>query len=158
MVTLLIKIMDICNDPISNSFDWYEILGVGSIYEKISKHVIARDIYNNCIYTKDKYIRIEAYKRLVNIYRKDKDYKNMGKCLNSIVEISDLPTINILIDLSKYYEHKIKDYKMALQIIDRAIADVVKFNAMRNKYLKDLKHRRDRVIKKIDIRHNQKIN
>ncbi|MEN8905807.1 MAG: ribonuclease H-like domain-containing protein [Clostridiales bacterium] len=149
MITLLVKIIDICEDPIINSFDWYEIIGVGNIYEKRLNFNRAKDIFKHCTLSENKYIKVEAYKKLVNLYRKEKDYKNMGLCLNKIIKVSDLPTINTMIDLAKFYEHKEKDYNTALKIVDRAIEDVLKFNAMRKLYLKDLKYRRDRINKKL---------
>jgi len=157
MVILLIKILELIQDPVTNSFDWHGILGVGRIYEKNNDKFRAIEIYKHCTLSKNKYIKIEAFKNLANLFRKSKEYQNMEICLERILQISELPSINIMIDLAKCYEHRKKDYKMALEIVDKALNNVLKFKAMRKLYLKDLNHRRDRIIKKMENGKNNKI-
>jgi uncharacterized protein YprB with RNaseH-like and TPR domain len=151
MVTLFTRICKIFSDPIVESFDWNEIFYIAAAYSRYEYKATAIEFFKHCCLSKNIIVRIESYKKLANIFRKDKNYKNAIICLEQALKYSNEPEISVLIDLSKHYEHRIKDYNKALDVIKTAIDTSLKLEVTRKLYLEELKYRHDRIIRKIEL-------
>jgi len=87
-------------------------------------------------------IRISALNELASIYKK------AGKLDDAVVLwvcASELKDLKSIVELSKFYEHKTKDYKNALFWIEKGI-EISKEN--NSTFFIELSHRKDRIIKK----------
>jgi uncharacterized protein YprB with RNaseH-like and TPR domain len=149
MITLLKRIIDLSGNPLAESFDWFEIFGIGELYEKNNNKNDALRIYEHCSFSKDAIVKNESQKRLVGLYRHFKDDLNLEKTLQNLLNQSNFPLVKTLVDLAKFYEHRKRDYRLAIEIVNRAIDNVIKFKATRKMYLKDLNHRKNRLEKKL---------
>ena len=87
-------------------------------------------------------IRISALLELARIYKK------AGKLDDAVVLwilASELKDVRSIIELSKFFEHKTKDYKKALLWIEKGIEISIENNST---FFIELSHRKDRIIKK----------
>ena len=103
------------------------------------KHVLEGDITENR--------RMKTLMELGSIYKKQKDYDEAIQYWQKAIKMN-FPAIDPLIELAKYYEHKAKDFKRALQHSQKALNQVNPENEKRTREIKKRINRLKRKLKK----------
>ncbi|HOJ10559.1 MAG TPA: ribonuclease H-like domain-containing protein [Clostridiales bacterium] len=148
MVSLLLKINDLLQNPIANTECEHELLGLGRIFEACGENENFIECLENCLNSENIFVKETASKKLSQIYKKTGNYEKAVEYWNSM--ISDRETLNIypLIELAKYYEHKEKNIFKALEITEKAVQLSLKMGINNSIYREDLKKRLTRLTRK----------
>lgn len=107
------------------------------------KNVLKSDITDNR--------RFKTLMELAGVYKKQKKYQQAVPLWKKAAGL-ELPTINPLIELAKYYEHRAKDYQKAVEYTRQAL-DIIDENDIVN--IEKLQKRQKRVTRKLN-RENKK--
>jgi uncharacterized protein YprB with RNaseH-like and TPR domain len=148
MVSLFVKISKILNNPLEEASDYNEMFGAARIYNRAMDYGKAESCFKHCSVSNNNIIRVEALKELTGLYKNDKDYDSITKCLELIINTSKTPNIPMMIELAKHYEHRVKDINNAKNITEKAYKICLDNSMLRNIYYKDLKHRLERLLRK----------
>jgi uncharacterized protein YprB with RNaseH-like and TPR domain len=141
MVPLLVKIASMLDNPLSESCEGEELLGLGRIFEANGEFNMVIDCFESCMKSEDRTVKGIAAKRLSDIYKRSGNYGKAVEHWNSI--LADPGTLNIypMIELAKYYEHKLKDIGKALEIAEKAMHLASQTGVRNNIYYNDLAKR-----------------
>ncbi|HEY9062415.1 MAG TPA: ribonuclease H-like domain-containing protein [Pseudobacteroides sp.] len=148
MVSLSVKISKLLNNPLEEASDYNEVFGTARIYNRVMDYGKAESCFKHCSVSNNNIIRVEALKELTGLYKNNKDYDGITKCLELIMSTSKTPNIPVMIELAKHYEHRVKDINNAKSITEKAFEICLGNSLLRGVYYKDLKHRLDRLIRK----------
>lgn len=122
MAALLVRIFEMITDPVAESCE-SELMGIAGFFRKKGN----RDKYirclNECMNSSNDYISRYAKKELSIIYKRDRDYTRAVTCWEEMVEDSSGMDFYSLIELAKYYEHKLKNINEALTVSIRAYSN-----------------------------------
>jgi len=141
MVSLLAKIGALIENPLGESDGCHELLGVGGIYETAGEHETTVSCYENCLEAHDYYIRDTASKRLVRMYKRNKEYKKVMEHCSVMLSGQGPHNIPALVELAKIYEHREKDIQKAIEATERAIRESVSAGLGGDSRRDDLKKR-----------------
>lgn len=148
MVSLLVKIHSILQNPLNETDGSWELLGAGRIFEKFEDGTSAMDCYDKCTSSENREVKELSRKKLAGIHKKNKDYTRSIEQLKLLLEGSSTPSIPVMIELAKQYEHRLKDIGKAMEIVDQAVNACSKAAFLRNMYYSDLKKRLERLSRK----------
>jgi len=167
MVSLLVRIHNMLQRPEAETDGGAELLGIGGILEKAEREIQRQfvknrqtNVYNNtpvraascyeaCTRSSDYHISDMAARKLAEIYKRQKEYEKAAKLWMGMVERSNTLNTYAVIELAKYYEHRLKDHDKALSLVEEAYYECLKLGVTHSEFYKDLKTRRDRLIMKI---------
>lgn len=155
MVSLIIKISKLLNNPLEEASDYNEVFGAARIYNKVMDFEKAESCFKHCSVSNNNIVRVEALKELTGLYKNDKDYDGITKCLELIISTSKTPNIPVMIELAKHYEHRVKDIDKAKGITEKAYEICLGNSLLRGVYYKDLKHRLERLVRKVSKKNRE---
>jgi len=145
MVSLLTKLSFMLQNPLSETNGGYELLGLGRIFEATGKMDSMLECLEACTGSEHYTIRSQAVKRLTGVYKKNGSYElalEHWKRMES--ENSDFELFHLL-EMAKYYEHKVKDVEFALVLVDKALLKCIAAGLTNSKQYDGLIRRRDRL-------------
>ncbi|MDP4092960.1 MAG: ribonuclease H-like domain-containing protein [Bacillota bacterium] len=149
MVSLLAKINSLLEKPFAESDGQHELLGVGRIFETGGRNSEVRECYESCMKSGNSLVSSLAYKRLVSICKRNRDYSKLAEYCEQMLSYGLTNRIPILIELAKYYEHRAKDMIRAIETVEAAISECTKIGLGSSLYRSELKIRHDRLKRKI---------
>ncbi len=149
MVSLLTKLSSMLSSPVSHTDGEYEMLGVGKIFETNGNVECMIDCFEACTGSKRHLIKSQAVKRLTAVYKREGDYDKALTHWQSLDEEGAGFEIFHQVEMAKYYEHKAKDIKTALMIVDKAIGQCLRAGLTEGKQEEQLKKRRERLLRKL---------
>jgi uncharacterized protein YprB with RNaseH-like and TPR domain len=148
LITLLIKINSILDNPLREAKNAWDLLAVAQIFEKYKEDKSAVSCYEKCLTSVNPAVRQASLKKLAFLHKGKKDYTNSVKYFETLLACSGGPNIPVMIEIAKHYEHRAKDIPKAVKIIREAIDACLKTGFLRNMYYHELKKRFDRLNKK----------
>lgn len=151
MVTLMVRINSILDNPFSCASDGWELLAAGQILERFDDSDKALRCYKKCAASRVPAVREAALKRLSLHYKCQKDFIKSTHCLETLLSCSSVQNIPVMIELAKLYEHRIKDFPKACVLVQEAIKACLRINFLKSAYYEDLKQRLDRLKRKSEI-------
>lgn len=119
MVALLIKISQMVHDPVKEG-KGSELIGLAGLFRKRGSRQKYIECLDECILSDNRYISGYGKRELAVLYKKNKNYKGAVACWEEMVEESNGTDFFSLIELAKYYEHREKKIKEALDVSLRA--------------------------------------
>lgn len=150
MVSLLVRLASMLQNPASATDGGYELLGVGRIFESTGQTGNMLDCFEACADSEHYSVRSQAVKRLGRIY------KRSGKFDLALSHWESMETKNPgfeifhLVEMAKYYEHRAKDIRTALLLVEKALQNCAKSGIPEVSRVSDLKKRRERLRRKLD--------
>ncbi|MCX7924062.1 MAG: ribonuclease H-like domain-containing protein [Clostridia bacterium] len=148
MISLLVKITSIIESPLSESDGEYELLGVGKIFESSGESGTVMDCYETCLKAGSKVVKEVASRRLINVYKRNKNYGKVIEHCENILAESKGPNISVMIEMAKHYEHRDKNIQRAIEIVEEAINLSSRMGFRNNIYYPELKKRLERLKRK----------
>ncbi len=125
MVSLLVKISSMLEDPFGRAGDEYELFGVGRVFESYgyagSYLEVSAQCYESCATSGNFAVRDKACKRLTRLYKRQGDYVRAVALWESILSEEGCLSIYPAVELAKYYEHKVRDIDKALGAAAKAM-------------------------------------
>jgi len=151
MVSLIIRISLMLENPFSQAIESRELFGLGKLYEKCGKKSNSVKCYESCTESSDYSAKAAAVKRLVKLYKKDGEHEKAAEHLHNMTDITKGFDVMYFIELAIYYEHRKKDYKKALFIVDTAVEQIFETGSTDSPLLTELRRRQARLQRKSDI-------
>lgn len=148
MVPLMIRIASMLVEPISEYCGEKELIGLGRIFEANGEYSKVIDCLESCMSSDDYIVKDIAVKRLSCIYKREGNYERAVYHWNRMLSEHGILNIYSMIELAKYYEHKARDYKKALEIVEKAIVLTSQTGLWGNAGYDDLIKRRARLKRK----------
>jgi len=126
-------------------------LALGILYERSGRIEEAAHAFRQASQSRDERTATDAARRLALLLRRAGEYE---AAMAVWQEQSARGDVRAAIELAKQYEHRLRDDAAALEIVDGAIARVESGTSRLTGYersylLRDLKHRRDRVARRL---------
>lgn len=149
MVSLLIRLSAMLKNPVSETDGGFELLGMGRLFEASGRTTDMIECLEACSGSEQFDIKVQAVKRLTGIYKKNGSLKRALEHWKAVE--ADNPRFELfhLIEMAKYYEHKEKNFDLALSSVEKAIRKCLNSGLTESRQLDDLKKRRDRIMKKM---------
>lgn len=148
MVSLMIRILRMLENPLFETDGERELLGLGRIFENSQDYGKVVDCYEACIKSDSAFVKESASRRLGDIYKKNKEYKKAAEHWERMIYESRTLSLYPLIELAKHYEHKEKDIDRALQMVEKAMELVLRMGLKNSAHFYELKKRYERLKKK----------
>ena len=150
MVSLMVKLASMLQNPVKETDGGYELLGVGKIFEATGQTDSMLDCFEACTDSECYSVKSQAVKRLGGLYKRKGEY-DLALMHWKAMELENpgFETFH-LVEIAKYYEHKAKDIKTALEIVEKALQNYIKAGISSSSRLADLKKRRERLLKKLE--------
>ena len=145
MVSLLLKINELLQNPLDSAEGEYELLGLSRIFEACGENDDYVGCMERCLESDNSFIKEFALKKLAQLYKRKGDYEKAIKYWNDMVSQNESFNIFPMIELAKYYEHKEKNITKALEITEKAVEVSFKMGMNNNIYREDLKKRLNRL-------------
>ncbi|NMB96119.1 MAG: hypothetical protein GYA02_05855 [Clostridiaceae bacterium] len=145
MVSLLVKINGLLQNPIEKTEDERELLGLSRIFEVCGESDNFIECMEKCIQSDNKRVREIALKKLTQLYKRKGEYDKAVEHWNRMLEQDDTFDLYPMIELAKYYEHKEKNIAKALEITEKAFQVSYRMGINNNIYKDDLKKRLNRL-------------
>lgn len=149
MVSLMVRICSILDSPLGCGEDGLVLLGAGRIFERCGDRESAVGCYNHCRASENHTVRQYSMGYLAQIYKKSGEYARAAEQLEALLAGAKAPNIPVMIELSKHYEHRLKDLSKARALVRRALNLCFGQNFLRNMYYTDLKFRLERLERKL---------
>lgn len=149
LVSLLLKIYVMLQNPLIEAKDEKELLGVGRIFEKKGDLDNVVKCYDACTDSVNSTIKSLASKRLAGVYKRNGDYCKAIDLLEKILIHSNTSNIPVMIELAKCYEHREKNPVKALKVVEEAIDACLALHLRNSVYHLDLRKRKERLQRKI---------
>lgn len=148
MVSLLTRLSTMLQSPLSQTDGGYELLGLGKIFEADGNTHCMLECLEACTGSEQYAIRSQAVKRLTSVYKRNGSYDLALEHWKAMeTETSGFELFH-LVEMAKYYEHKVKDIEFALLLVEKAVGNCLGAGLSGSKQYKELKKRRERLIKK----------
>ncbi len=149
MVTLLGKLSSMLQNPFSNTDMGYELLGLGRIFEASGKTVNMLECLEACTGSEEYVIRSKAVRRLTDVYKRNGSYDKALEHWNRMESRNTGFELFHLIEMAKYYEHKIRDIEFALVLVEKAVQNCMAAGLKGSRQFEELGKRRDRLRRKL---------
>lgn len=149
MVSLMLKINFLLKDPLAETEDEKELLGVGRLFENKGDRENGMRCYDACTGSENSAIKGTASKRLADLYKKNGDHGKAADLFEKILEDSKTVNIPAMIELAKYYEHREKNPSKALEMVEGAFNACITMGLRKSSYFLDLKKRSERLKRKL---------
>ncbi len=150
MVSLLVKISSMVEEPTGKMVGGYEMLGLAGIFEAAGEPAREKECYEHCLNLGNAVIREKASKRLGSIYKRAGEYEKAVSQWQYMAEREGSLDIYPLVELAKYYEHKRKDYIKALSFTEQAMNRMLSVGIRSGRNIDDLKKRMERLKRKAE--------
>ena len=111
MVSLLLKINELLQNPIEETEGEEELLGLSRVFEICGESENYAGCMEKCLESDDNFIRGIALKKLSLFHKRKGDYEKAVKYWNSMLSQNENFNLYPMIELAKYYEHKEKNIK-----------------------------------------------
>lgn len=122
MVSLLVRMTTMLENPLAEVYCEHEIMGMGRIFEKCGEHENVIECFEYCARSTESYpVKSLAAKRLSGIYKRNGEYSKALELWESMLTNSGGFSLFPMIEMAMYYEHKDKNIEKALNIIEKAI-------------------------------------
>ena len=123
LVSLAARISEIIADPVKASDGGYELLGAAGIHQagNAAAFGVAEELYSECTASGNDHVCSIASKKLAGIYKKSGRVASAAEIWESIRIKDGVPDIHAVVELAKYYEHKLKEYEMAASLVQEAL-------------------------------------
>lgn len=148
MVSLLIKISSIIENPESETDGNFELLGVGKIFETSGDNQVMINCYEACLQSGDTMVKEIASRRLVGAYKRSKNYTRVLEHCENMLSASGGLNLPVMIEMAKHYEHREKDIEKAMEIVETAIRQAMQLGLRNNIHFLELKKRLERLKRK----------
>ncbi|NSW89395.1 MAG: ribonuclease H-like domain-containing protein [Firmicutes bacterium] len=148
MVSLLYKINNMLEDPLSEADCGHELIGLGKMLESIGEYDAVVDCFEKCMELEDPLVKDIALKKLSQIYKREGNYKEAVKHWENMMHNQDFFSIFSLVELAKYHEHRSKNIAKAIEMTEKAIQLSLKMGIINNIYRFELKKRLERLKRK----------
>jgi len=150
MAALLVKITRMLENPIAETDGEQELVGVGRIFEAGGEFDMTVDCFECCMDSELVPVKETAARRLSDIYKRKGDYSRAVEHWERMASGSGLLSLFPLVELAKYYEHKAKDIKKAIEIVEKAMQLSLRIGYLNNAYHGDLMKRYKRLKRKAE--------
>jgi len=150
MISLLVRILSIVDNPMEETDGSYELLGAARIFEACEEKEMVVRCYEECMKNDKGFLGETAAKKLGSMYKRNRDYNSAIQCWEFILENKSAYHIPPLIELAKYYEHKARDYGKALDLTQKALDICLKRGYINNAVIMELRKRMSRLMGKIE--------
>lgn len=148
MVSLLSKLSSMLQSPLSESDSGYELLGLGRLFEANGKTDSMLECLEACTGSGDYTIRTQAIKRLTGVYKRNGNVELALEHWKSMELAHSGFELFHLVEMAKYYEHKVKDLEFSMILVDKAIQNCLGAGLSGSSQFEELRRRRDRLMKK----------
>lgn len=148
MVSLLTRLSSMLQSPLSETDGGYELLGLGRIFETTGKMDSMLECLEACTGSEHYTIRSQAVKRLTGVYKRNGSYELALEHWKAMESENYGFELFHLVEMSKYYEHKVKDIEFALILVEKAVQKCLGTGLSGSKQYDELNRRRDRLKKK----------
>ena len=141
LVVLTAKINDFFKEPLNKNFYPLDIFSLGKIYDKRKEYIKSSFYYNEalkCNLPEEEFL--ETLKLISFVYKRQEKWEEAEKAWKETINKSREFIYYPYEELAKYYEHHLKDYKKAEEVVDEALGMV------ENVFLREkLEHRLNRI-------------
>ena len=141
LVVLTAKINDFFKEPLNKNFYPLDIFSLGKIYDKRKEYIKSSFYYNEalkCNLPEEEFL--ETLKLISFVYKRQEKWEEAEKAWKETINKSREFIYCPYEELAKYYEHHLKDYKKAEEVVDEALGMV------ENVFLREkLEHRLNRI-------------
>jgi hypothetical protein len=151
MISLLIKIHSLIEDPYKESDGEHELYGIARIFETAGGKDTVINCYETCIKSENSFISNTAAKRLIDVCKRNGEYKKMIEYGGFILSSPGFNILPVMIEIAKYYEHKAKDYKKAFDIVEEALLECLHNTINGHLYKDALIKRKERLERKMKL-------
>lgn len=148
MVSLLVKISSLLENPFIESLCEQELFGIGKIFEKSGEHESVIDCLEYCARSDNFTMKAAAIKRLSGIYKRSGNYAKALEHWGNMLDASDGKNLFPLVEMAMYYEHKEKNIDKAYEIIEKALELYLKAGFGDDTAFADLRKRHNRLKRK----------
>ncbi len=151
MVALLGKLSVMLQNPFSNTDMGYELLGLGKLFEASGKTGNMLECLEACTGSEEYVIRSQAIRRLTDVYKRNGSYDRALEHWNAMESRNTGFELFHLIEMAKYYEHKMKDMEFALVLVEKAVQNCLRAGLKGSRQFEELEKRRGRLRKKLAL-------
>ncbi len=148
MVSLLAKLAIMMNSPFSETDCGFELLGMGRLFEANGKTEDMLKCLKVCTRSELFSVRMRAVRKLTGVYKRIGSYEQALEHWKAVEAENPEFELFHLIEMAKYYEHKVKDPEQALHITEKAVKNCLRAGLSGSRQFVDLKKRCDRLRKK----------
>ncbi|MGE5614774.1 MAG: ribonuclease H-like domain-containing protein [Bacillota bacterium] len=149
MVSLLCKLAAMVGSPISETDGCLELLGVSRLFEANGRIDDMLECLEALTASEHFNVRMHAVKRLTRVYKRNGRYDRALEHWKAVEAENPGFECFHLVELAKYYEHKVRDYNMALRATNKAMESCIRAGFAGGRQLEELKRRKARLIKKL---------
>jgi len=121
MVSLLVRICRMLENPFDETDREQELLGIGRIFEKSGEYDNMVECFETCMKSGCVPVKEKASRRLSDIYKKSRDYEKAVRHWEKMLDGGGCFDLFPLIELAKYYEHREKNVGKALETVEKAV-------------------------------------
>lgn len=148
MVSLIARISEMLQSPLSRTDGGHELLGVGRVYEAREEYEQMEECLTTCSRSDIPFVRSAAAKRLAGRYKKTGRYDRALGIWREMASGTGIESIFPYIELAMYYEHRERDFPRALEYVDRAVQTVLRTGVAGNRQFDKLRRRQERLKRK----------
>jgi len=141
LVVLTAKINDFLKEPLSDKIYPLDIFSLGRIYDNRKEYTKSAIYYNEALkYDLSKEELLEILRLLSFVYKRQEKWLEAEKVWKDTIDKSQEFVYYPYEELAKYYEHQLRDYKKARNVVEEAL------NLIENPFLKEkLEYRLNRI-------------
>lgn len=155
MVSLLIKLSSMLQNPFAETDREYELLGLGRLFEASGRTDTMIECLEACTEGNQYSVRSRAVKRLTYFYKREGNYDRALEHWRGMEQGNTGFEMFHLVEMAKYYEHKAKDLEFALTITDKAMQNLISVGMIKSREYESLKKRKERIKQKLDRSKNK---
>jgi len=158
MVSLLTKLSTMMSNPFSETDCGFELLGMGRLFEANGKTEDMMECLKACTSSKHFSVRMRAVRKLTGVYKRNGSYEQALEHWKAVdADNPEFETFH-LIEMAKYYEHRVKDPEQALKIAEKAVKNCMRAGLPDGRQLEELKKRCDRLKRKCEAIRERRTN
>lgn len=153
LAALATKACRVFQAPFQEAVDVHDILSVGKVYDSLAAYEQSIRLYDQCLNSMaDSQDQHEIHWRLAANYKRTNEWQKAAQIWHLCIKKCRFrPTPYI--ELAKYYEHAKKDFKAALEMVQKALGGMNLLEEMHGRtvwpdYKYDLEWRKTRLLKK----------
>lgn len=145
MVSLLKRLSSMLQNPLSETDGGHELFGLGRLFEANGKTDCMLECLEACTGSEHYIVRSQAVKRLTGIYKRNGSYDRALEHWKAMESENSGFELFHLVEMAKYYEHKVKDIEFALVLVEKAVQNCLGLGLSGSKQYNALKKRRERL-------------
>ena len=152
LVTLTTKIGQIMRNPLDVSKDGIDISSIGRIYDSQKDYTFSSQCYEKALECDlSDQESLEVLRLSSFAYKRQRKWEQAEQVWRDIITLSGSFLYYPYEELAKYYEHHLKDYKKAGQVVEEALSRLNQegfYDSNRKKWQIALSHRLERIHRK----------